>query len=96
MSKWLARVALVLSVVAVGGLVWATFYRQRATQAQVTRAVYAEFGTGPRIICASQDRNGESWNCRSVRWGDDPACRQASVSWSGTISISHRTVFCEG
>lgn len=85
---------------AVGGvamLVWAAEFRQRATQAEVTRAVYREFGRrGPHIICVSQTGSGSRWNCRSARWGDDPACRQVFVSMTGAIRISHRTVICEG
>jgi hypothetical protein len=91
---------LLLGVVVVGvfiGLFWAAEYRQRASQAEVTRAAYAQFGPGPRIICVAQDGNGDRWNCRSFRrWGDDPNCRQASVSFLGTIHISRHTVVCEG
>lgn len=79
------------------GLVWTAEYRERASQADVTRAVYAAFGRGPRIICVAQDGNGARWNCRSARrWGDDPACRQMTVSILGTIHISRQTVICEG
>jgi hypothetical protein len=84
-----------LVVAAFTGLFWAAEYRQRASQAEVTRAVYAEFGPGRRITCVAQDGNGANWNCLSLRWGDDPACRQVFVSWAGAIRISHETVFCE-
>lgn len=87
---------LVIGVGLIAGLGWATFVRQRASQAEVTRAAYAQFGPGRRIICVAQDSNGDRWNCRSLRWGDDPACRQASVSLIGTIHISRQTVMCEG
>jgi hypothetical protein len=83
-------------VVAFVGLLWAAEFRQRASQAEVTRAVYAAFGPGPRIICVAQDGNGATWNCRSARWGDDPACRQMTVSMVGTIHITRQTAICEG
>lgn len=89
-------IAVIAGVAIVGGLAWATFTKQRATAAQVTRAAYAEFGPGPKITCVAQDRNGAAWACRSIRWGEDPACRQATVSWTGHVALSHRTVFCEG
>jgi len=73
----------------------AAAFRQRASQAEVTRAAYAQFGPGRRIICVAQTSNGDRWNCRSLRWGDDPACRQATVSLTGTIHISRQTVICE-
>jgi hypothetical protein len=83
-------------VAVLGGLAWAAEFRQRAGQTQVTRAAYAEFGRhGPRIVCVGQDGNGANWNCRSLRWGDDPACRQVFVSWTGALRISRRTVVCE-
>jgi hypothetical protein len=91
----LALIATVL--VGFATLFWAFEYRQRATQAQVTRAVYREFGRrGPRIVCVSQTGTGSRWNCRCARWGDDPACRQVFVSVTGGIDISHQTVMCEG
>lgn len=91
--RWLVLVGVVIAAFA--GLFWAAELRQRATRAQVTRAVYAEFGSRPRITCVAQDRNDANWNCRSLRWGDDPACRQVFVTFTGTIQISHRTVICE-
>jgi len=89
-------IAVIAGITIVGGFAWATFTKQRATAAQVTHAAYAEFGPGPKITCVAQDGNGAAWNCRSIRWGDDPACRQATVSWSGHIAFNQRTVFCEG
>ena len=97
MHRFVPLIALSALLVGFAALVWGFEYRQRATQAQVTRAVYREFGPGPRIICASQDGNGARWNCRSAaRWGDDPACRQVFVSVLGGVDISHETVGCEG
>jgi hypothetical protein len=96
MRRSLFVVLLVVLAAALVAPIWAAEYRQRASQAAVTRAVYTAFGPGPRIICVAQDRNGALWNCRSRRWGDDPACRQMSVSLFGTIHISRRTVICEG
>lgn len=97
MRKLVPFVAILALVVGFAALFWAFEYRQRATEAQVTRAVYREFGPGPRILCAAQDGNASRWNCRSAaRWGDDPACRQVFVSVTGGLDISHETVMCEG
>lgn len=96
MRKLVPLIAVAAVVVGFAAFFWAFEYRQRTTQAQVTRAVYREFGQGARIICAAQDGNGARWNCRSARWGDDPACRQVFVSVTGGIDISHQTVICEG
>jgi hypothetical protein len=95
MRRSLRAVVLLVGVALVVGFGWAAFVRQRASQAEVTRAAYAQFGPGRRIICVEQDRNGDRWNCRSLRWGDDPSCRQATVSLTGTIHISRETVICE-
>jgi hypothetical protein len=82
-------------VLGFASFVWADAFRQRATQAGVTRAVYARYGPGPRITCVAQDRNRETWFCRSLRWGDDPTCRPVRVDFWGTIHISRDTPFCE-
>jgi hypothetical protein len=96
MRRLVRAAGLVFGLAVVIGLGWATFVRQRASQAEVTRAAYAQFGPGRRIICVAQTSNGDRWNCSSLRWGDDPACRQATVSVTGTIHISRQTVICEG
>lgn len=97
MPRLVPLIAIAALAIGFAALVWAFEYRQRATQAEVTRAVYREFGPGPRIICAVQDGNGARWNCRSAaRWGDDPACRQVFVTVTGGIDISRHTVVCEG
>jgi hypothetical protein len=96
MRRWLLMIVVIAGVAIVGRLAWAGFTKQRATASQVTRAAYAEFGHGRKITCVAQDGNGAAWNCRSLRWGDDPACRQATVSWAGHIVFNRRTVFCEG
>ena len=84
------------SLIAVfAGLVWADAYRQRATGSQVTGAVYARYGAGPRITCTAQDGNGARWHCRSLRWGDDPICRPVDVDFWGSIHISRDTPACE-
>jgi hypothetical protein len=95
MRRLVLAVALIVGLALVG-LGWATAFRQRASQAEVTRAAHAQFGPGRRIICVAQTSNGDRWDCRSLRWGDDPACRQATVSLTGTIHISRPTVTCEG
>jgi multidrug efflux pump subunit AcrA (membrane-fusion protein) len=95
MRRLLLGVALVIGLAFVVGLGWFSAFRQRASQAEVTRAAYAQFGPGPRIICVAQTGNGDRWNCLSLRWGGDPACRQATVSLTGTIHISRQTVTCE-
>ena len=97
MRRFVPAAIVAALAVAVAGLVWAAAYRERASQAEVTRAVYAAFGPGPRIICAAQDENGALWYCRSApRWGDDPACRQTAVTILGAIHVSRHTVVCEG
>jgi hypothetical protein len=96
MRRLLLAVAVIVGLALVVGLGWAAAVRQRASQAEVTRAAYAQFGPGPRIICVAQTGNGDRWDCLSLRWGDDPACRQATVSLTGTIHISRQTVICEG
>jgi hypothetical protein len=96
MRRWLLAVALVVGLTLVIGLVWAATVRQQASQAEVTRAAYAQFGPGPRIICFAQTSNGDRWDWVSLRWGDDPACRPATVSLTGTIHISRQTFICEG
>jgi len=95
MQRLLLAGALIAGLALVVGLGWAAAFRQRASQAEVTRAAYAQFGPGRRITCVAQTINGDRWNCRSLRWGDDPACRQATVSLTGTIHISRQTVICE-
>ena len=97
MGKFLSLGLIAAVVVGFAALVWAFEYRQRATQAEVTRAVYQEFGRrGPQIVCTAADGRGSRWNCSSVRWGDNPNCRQVFVSWTGAMHVSHRTVACEG
>jgi hypothetical protein len=88
---------IILVVVAfVGVLYWLGDVKQRATEAQVERAAYTEFGKGPPIKCVAQDSNGATWNCSSFkRWGDTPACRGATVSVWGRITFSHETGYCE-
>jgi hypothetical protein len=95
MRRLLLAVALIVGLALVVGLGWAAAFRRRASQAEVTRAAYAQFGPGWRITCVAQTSNGDRWNCRSLRWGDDPACRQATVSLTGTIHMSRQTVICE-
>jgi hypothetical protein len=96
MRKYVPLIGVAAVVVGVAALFWAFEYRQRTTQPAVTRGVYREFGRrGSPIVCVSQTRTGSRWNCRSVRWGDDPACRQVFVSVTGVIDISHQTGFCE-
>jgi hypothetical protein len=95
MRRWFTALAVLVALGLVVSLAWAALFRERATQAQVTRAAYAQFGPGPWIKCVAQDRNDSTWNCRSPRWGDDPNCRQATVDWTGTIRINRQTVFCE-
>jgi hypothetical protein len=96
MRRLFLAVALVVGLALVVSVGWATLVRQRASQAEVNQAAYAQFGPGPRIICVAQTSNGDRWDCLSRRWGDDPACRQATVSLTGTIHISRQTVTCEG
>lgn len=97
MRKFVPLIAIAALVVGFAALVWAFKYRQRATEAEVTRAVYREFGRrGARITCSAQTGNGARWNCASARWGDDPACRQVFVSVLGSMNIRHQTVICEG
>ncbi|HKV66875.1 MAG TPA: hypothetical protein VJN72_02220 [Gaiellales bacterium] len=97
MRKFAPLIAIAALAAGFAAVVWAYGYRQRATEAEVTRAIYREFGPGPRIICAAQDGNGSRWNCRSAaRWGDDPNCRQVFVNLLGSMDIRHQTVACEG
>jgi hypothetical protein len=86
-------VVLVIGFLAV---VWAVEVHDRASQSEVTKAAYTKFGPGPRIICVAQDRNNETWYCRSPRWGDDPNCRLARVSVMGSIDLADETRGCEG
>ena len=71
-------------------------FHDRASASEVTKAAYARFGSGPRIVCVAQDGNNAKWNCSSARWGDDPNCRQATVGVTGSISFADRTAVCEG
>jgi hypothetical protein len=97
MRKLVPLIAIAALVVGFVALFWAFEYRQRATQAQVTRAVYRVFGRrGARIRCFAQTGNGARWNCASARWGDDPACRQVVVNVLGSMNIRRQTVICEG
>jgi hypothetical protein len=95
-KKLLPLLIVLLPVMAILGLVWALEFHDRASASEVTKAAYARFGSGPRIVCVSQDRNDAKWNCISARWGDTPNCRQATVSVTGSISFADQTVVCEG
>ena len=67
------------SLIAVfAGLVWADAYRQRATGSQVTGAVYARYGAGPRITCTAQDGNGARWH-----WPQSALGRRPDLSAGG-------------
>jgi hypothetical protein len=86
---------IVVPVVAFAGFLWVAEVHDRADASQVTRAAYARFGSGPRIVCVAQDRNSSTWYCSSPRWGDDPNCRTASVSVTGSIDFADQTRACE-
>jgi hypothetical protein len=96
MRRVLFTAVIVLLAGVIGFAYWTGDVRQRATEAQVEHAAYQEFGQGPRITCVAQDGNHANWNCSSFkRWGDTPACRQATVSVWGRITLSHHTAYCE-
>ena len=95
MKKLLPLGIIVVPVVAFVGFMWAAEVHDRADAAQVTNAAYARFGSGPRIVCAAQDGNNATWYCSSPRWGDDPNCRQAKVSITGSIDFADQTRACE-
>jgi len=86
---------MVVPVLAFVAAIWAVDFHNRTSAAEVTKVAYAKFGPGPRIICVAQDGNRATWYCRSPRWGDDPNCRPANVSVTGSISIANQTVACE-
>jgi hypothetical protein len=91
--KKLLRLAIILvPVEAFIAVIWATEFHDRASTSEVTKAAYANLGSGPRIVCVAQDRNNATWYCSSPRWGDDPTCRTANVSVTGSISFANRTV----
>ena len=97
MAKKITVVIAVLLVVGLAAGIWAYGFKQRATTSDVTAAAYRTFGSGPTITCVAQDGNGSSWYCRSPkRWGDDPNCRTATVSVTGSITFARRTATCEG
>jgi hypothetical protein len=96
MTKLLAIGVTVATVVGLVGALWVANYRDRANAAQVTQAAYAKFGDGTPIHCVAQDSNHETWYCRSPRWGEDPNCRKATVSITGSIDIADETRACEG
>lgn len=95
-KKLLPLGIIVIPVVVFFGIVWAVEFHDRASASDVTKAAYARFGSGPRIVCVAQDRNHAKWNCSSARWGDTPNCRQAKVSVTGSISFANQTMACEG
>jgi hypothetical protein len=70
------------------GFIWAAEVHDRADATQVTKAAYAKFGGGSRIVCIAQDRNNATWYCSSARWGDNPNCRTASVGITGSIDFA--------
>jgi len=86
---------MVVPVVAFIGFLWAAEVHDRADASRVTTAAYARFGAGPRIVCVAQDRNNATWYCSSARWGDDPNCRTARVSVTGSIDFDDQTRACE-
>jgi hypothetical protein len=94
-KKLLPLGIIVVLVVAFIGFLWAAELHDRADASQVTKAAYAKFGSGPRIVCVAQDRNNATWYCSSARWGDTPNCRTARVSITGSIDISDQTLACE-
>ena len=80
-----------------GVLIDFELFHTRTTQRQVTAAVYARFGAGPRIRCVSQGGVGGRWNCSSPqRWGDDPSCIPVDVDRQGNFTIADEPVSCEG
>jgi hypothetical protein len=88
---------IVVVVSGVGLLIHRAFFAMRATEPQVTAAVYKKFGPGPRIRCIAQEGNGSRWNCVSWRrWGDDPSCIPVNVDWTGNLHIADEPVICEG
>ena len=96
MPKWVAW--LLLSVVIVGfvGAVWVFSFRERASEAEVTRLAYAKFGrAGPPIRCIAQDGNHSRFHCVSPRFGDDPNCVPADADVFGNISIPSKIWACE-
>lgn len=95
MKKLFPLGIIVIPVLAFTGFLWAAEVHDRADASQVTRAAYATFGSGPRIVCVAQDRNNATLYCSSARWGDDPNCRTASVSITGSIDFADQTRACE-
>ena len=96
MKKLLPLGIIVVPVVAFIVFLWAAEVHDRADASEVTKAAYSKFGSGPRIVCVAQDRNNATWYCSSARWGDDPNCRTASVSITGSIDFADQTRACEG
>ena len=96
MKKLLPLGVMVVPVVAFIVFLWAAEVHDRADASEVTKAAYSKFGSGPRIVCVAQDRNNATWYCSSARWGDDPNCRTASVSITGSIDFADQTRACEG
>jgi hypothetical protein len=96
MKKLLPIAIIVVPVVAFIGFLWLAEFHDRASASEVTKAAYARFGSGPRIICVAQDRKKATWYCSSARWGDNPNCRKATVSITGSIDFADQTYACEG
>jgi hypothetical protein len=94
-KRLLSLSIIVVPVLVFIGVIWAVDFHDRANASEVTKAAYAKFGPGPRIVCVAQDGNRATWYCSSPRWGDNPNCRTANVSVTGSISIADQTVACE-
>src|SRR4029079_12825176 len=72
MRRLVSLIAIAALVVGFVALFWGFEYRQRATRAQVTRAVYREFGRrGARIRRFAQNGNGATWKLAGQGWGEN-------------------------
>jgi len=96
MPKALAWILLGLVVAGFAASVWLVSFRVRASEAEVTRAVYAQVGRrGAPIHCVAQNSNHSYFHCLSARFGDDPLCKPVIVGVFGHIAVSNRIPDCE-
>jgi hypothetical protein len=97
MPRWLAWCLLGAVLVGFVGAIWVFSFRPRASQAEVTRLVYAKFGrSGAPIRCTAQADNHALFYCTSARFGDDPSCVPVKVDVFGSVSVADRPSGCEG